>query len=753
MSAKVLRLFTGTVAALCMGPGHAQGDLEEILVVAQKREEPLQQVPRSVSVLSGERIESAGIEDVFDVAEEVSALTVVQNTGPLHTSFRLRRIGSEPNIPDFEPSVGLFVDGAFRSRTGVAAGDLFDIERIEILKGPQTVLYGKNTTAGIVSIITRAPTDIFEMSGRASVGRIDGYDSASMLRVGAAISAPLTDRLSGRLSGSFFDHGHTMKNLFVPDNSQDMNRYSLRGQLLYKPSDRLDARVIFGRFVIDSANASEFEIDEGVALGATNASFGVPCPRNSATDRAFCNNRAVVADLDANDVTVLVDFDSAIFSLTSITGYEEYDMARDFDADQLNIDVVNMVDRQSSRSYSQELRIASVQRGKVDWLGGVYFHRNEFLRGDPARPAIVLGSEAPFLQLPGGIPLGQPGDAGIATSRTESDHYSIFGSLTWQASQRLALSAGTRWQQEDKSSAIVNIANHSTPTLISLVLAPPGASTNLSRSSDAFSWNLTAKYQWTGNVMGYASATKGFKPGGFNAGFSPTPGASREFDDESVVSYEIGVKSLLAEQRVRLNASGFYAEYDDYQSAGFVSLRFRVNNAEKVRVSGVEVDVEALVGERLTASASISYADARYGVYTGGACHYGRLPDNADSTACVLSGSALHLAPKLKTRINVDYSRPVAAGTLYFGAGWTWVDRHNTDAALDPRHWQGSYGLLNIKAGIRLGKFDISGWVNNADDETIILQSAPTNLFSHDPAYAQFLGAPRSYGTTLRVNW
>ncbi|MDX1508158.1 MAG: TonB-dependent receptor, partial [Woeseiaceae bacterium] len=574
-----------------------------------------------------------------------------------------------------------------------------------------------------------------------------------MLRASGTISGPLADDLSARLSGAWFGHDHTMKNLFVPDDSQDMNRYSIRGQLRYASEETLSVRLILGRFVVDSANTAEFEIDEGLAFAATNAAFGVPCPQSSSADRAFCNNHAVVTDLDASDATLLIDVNRNGYTLSSISGYEEFDTLRDFDADQLNIDVVNIFDRRASESWSQEVRVVSPGDETLEWLGGIFFYRNQFDRGDSTLPSIVLADDAPLLQLPNGLPFGQPGDAAIVTSASKTDHYSIFGSLSWHANEKLILTAGARWQREDKSSVVVNTANHQTPTLITLVLAPSTANADLSRDTEGVSWNLSAQYEWSANVMTYASASRGFKSGGFNAGFSPTPGTGREFEDETVVSYEIGARALLAENRVRLGAAVFHAEYDDFQAAGFVSLRFRVNNAEQVSVSGFELDVAAQIGNGLTASASVSYADAGYDRYTRGACYFNRPPDNADGTGCVLTGSPLYLAPLWKTWLNVEFERPVSFGVLHTGADWTWIDQHLTNATLDPRHVQGPYSLFNARAGLRIGRFDVYAWIDNIDDRVVVLQEGPTNLFGNDPASARFLGAPRAYGLTLSMAW
>ena len=753
MRSDMMLLVSGIMIPILVGVCRADETIDEIFVVAQKRTQPLQSVPVSITAVSGEAMKLTGMHDILDVARAVSSLTVTQTTTPISTSFRLRRIGNEASIPNFEPAVGLFIDGAFRTRSGVGAGELFDIERIEVLKGPQTVLYGKNTTAGLIGIVTRKPTETFEATAQTSVGRIEGYDTADMVRIGAAMGGPISETVRARVGGSWFDHGTTMKNMFVPDDSQDMNRYSLRGQALYVPNDGVEARLILNRFVIDSAHVSEFEIDEGIALAATNAAYGVPCPQSTPTDRAFCNNRAVVTDIEANDATLVVDVDFSDYTFSSVTGYEEYAASRDFDADQLNLHVVETFDLQSSESFSQEFRIASPEQVDLAWLGGIYYYNNEYLRGDPVLPSVLLGDDAPLFQLPTGDPFGQPGDAGILTSATETDHFSVFGSLTWHLDERWDVTAGARWQSEDKSSVIINTANHAGPTLITLLLAPPGANANLFRKTDGLSWNLTGRFRWTPNFMVFASVSHGLKSGGFNAGFSPTPGASREFGDEEVRNYELGAKSVLADERLRLNASVFHAEYDDFQSAGFVSLRYRVNNAERVSVTGLELDTEFVWSENLTFSASVSYADAKYDRYTRGACYFNRPPDNADATACVLSGSSLPLAPHWKSWMNLEFTRPAKIGSFHAGFDWTWVDRHYTNTTLDPRHIEGPYSLFNLRAGLRFDPFDVYVWINNFGDETFVVQAAPTNLFGGDPAFAQFLGTPRTYGLTLSANW
>lgn len=727
--------------------------LEEIVVVAQKREAPLRGVPLSVSVLSGADIETSGVTDVFDVATLIPSLDVRQNTGPLNTSFRIRRIGNEPNIVNFEPAVGLFMDGAFRTRTGTGSGDLFDIEQIEVLRGPQTTLYGKNTTAGVVSILTRQPTTALDIYAEVTGGIIEGAEDAAMTRIEGAIGGPLSNTFRARLSGAWFDHDETMVNLFNGRDSQDMRRYGYRAQLVYAPSTRFESRFIVGGQRIDSARAGDIIMDEGLAIAGINAAFGVPCPEHPIDERLFCANKPSVYDLDSDDLTLTIRYEGDSYRITSVSSFEQFKMRRDFDVDQLNIDLADATDRQHSRSLSQELRINSTADSLLSWMAGVFIYTNDFERGDPQLPTFVLGPAAALIEFAPGMPLGQPGDSGFVWSQSETDHVSAFANVTWPIGEKFELTTGARWQREDKQTNIDNSADHTRPTIITLRLVPEAANANLSRDTNALSWELIGKYRWNDDVMSYLTIARGFKSGGFNGGFGTTLPEDREFGDERVTSVEFGTKAMLLDGRARLSASVFDARYDDFQSAGWISLRYLVNNAEEVTVSGFEVDAQAALTDTLSGSLAASWANAEYDLYTGGACHFGRDPDNADGTACVLTGRTLPFAPRLRTATTVDYERPVHPGTLFGRLEWAWVDDHNTSASLDPRHTQGSYSVVNLRAGLRFEPFELVAWIRNAGDETIVMQEGPSNLFADDPAFGRFLAAPRSYGITLRARW
>ncbi len=232
---RALAVLVGAIAA-CGGPVVQAEELklDEMIVTAQKREQSLQDVPLAVSALSGAALADAGIQNMNDISRQVPVLEVQSSTSPAATNFRIRRVGNLGNIPTFEPAVGVFIDGAFRSRAVFGASELFDIERIEILRGPQSTLYGKNTTAGVIGIYTRAPTDELTGGGELSVGNVEGgAGDALSTQFKGAVSGPLTDTVRGSLSGSYAKADETMGEAIVNggEDGNDADRYSVRGQL------------------------------------------------------------------------------------------------------------------------------------------------------------------------------------------------------------------------------------------------------------------------------------------------------------------------------------------------------------------------------------------------------------------------------------------------------------------------------------------------------------------------------------------
>ncbi len=744
-------LFGQATVALAQDTPAGFGGLEEVVVTAQKREQSLQDVPVAISALSAAALENAGVQDMYDVAAQIPSLSVQQNVNPLNVQFRLRGIGNLGNIPNFEPAVAYFVDGAFRARSGLALGDLVDIDRIEVLKGPQSTLYGKNSTAGVVAVHTHEPGQTLEATTELRAGQIHGADAVSTWQAKASVSGPVSDTVSLGISGSYFDQDALFENPFTGEDFNDMSRYSVRGQLVAQPTDAFKLRLILAHAeTLDSKGSGEGDFFYGTVPAALNNAFGRACPDNDPTNRVVCRNYAGEGTLTADEATLIATYRFANdYELTSLTSWDEYEMTKPLDADQLSIHVADFNDRQAGEAIQQELRIASPADQSLSWIAGAFYYQSDFERGNyPGKDTFVLGTEAPFIPLAPGVPAGQPGNAGSLLSENGTEYLGVFAQSTWSVTDSFSVTAGLRWQQEEKETTVTRSLNHATPSLISIALLPATVNADLARETDAVSWSLTPQFFLADDVMAYATAAHGFKSGGFNGDWGRTTPEQREFDDEEVDHYELGLKSRFADDRIQLNAAAFHSTFDNYQEAGFVALQFIVTNAEKVTVQGVEVDLIAQLADSLTAELNATYSQAEYDSFAGGSCYPGRAPTNAALGSCDLSGQPLTNAPELKAHAALQY----AGDVFYARADWTWSDEYFTNSNQDPRQIQGSFSLVDARFGAKFGAWDVSLWGENLLDETYVQMSAVSNLFATDPAYQSFLGFGRSYGLGIRYS-
>jgi iron complex outermembrane receptor protein len=765
------------VAATACYAMTTQAQLEEVVVTAQKREQSLQDVPMAVSALSASALNDAGVQNLTDLSRLVPSLEVQTSTSSVSSNFRLRRVGNLGNIPDFEPAVAVFLDGAFRSRSVFGVTELFDVERIEILRGPQSTLYGKNSTAGVIGIYTAAPSDEFEWRGELTAGNIEGANDAAKYGFKGGISGPLTDTLSGSLGMSYSNNEETQSQAVAgADDANELDRYSVRGQLNWDASDKLSLRAILGTVQQDKNDATSndyFYDPEGFIAGAIlptlqAAGIGGTCTDNDPTNRKACNNDSTTSDLEAYEGTFLGNYamDNG-WSIDSITSWDYFKFeGEQNDAAQVIAPLLRFHDTQENEAWQQELRLTSAGNESVDWMGGLFYYHSKFNRGDNGDRPFFLGdteSNNPVIaalnqqlfELPIPVPFATEGQLGFLDSEQKTDYYAVFGQATWNVTDKFSITAGGRWQKEEKDASILQSVNDPSPSIISIALSPADVSNdNLDRNADEFTWSITPQYFLTEDTMLYLTASHGFKSGGFNTGFGTLPISTREFDDEDIMHYEGGVKTELLDGNMRLAASAFYTEYKDYQDAAFVGGQFTVGNAEKAILQGIELEGTALIGEHLTAEFAVSYADFEYDKNTAGQCYPGRAPDSpTDPTACDLTNENPINAPKWKTHMGLTYEQPVSWGDAYARVDWSWTDDYNTSFSADPRLTQDSYSWVNARIGTRWDAFEVVVWVDNLTDEDVTMIDAVANIYAGDGSYQSFLSSPRSYGLTFRANY
>lgn len=773
------------------------GGLEEIIVTAQRREQSLQDVPMAISAVTGDTLREAGTIGIDGLANLVPSLATVSNNQPLAQSYRIRGLGTDPNIPTFEPSVALFIDGVYLPRTGLGVEDLVDINRIEVLKGPQSTLYGKNATAGVISVVSARPSREFGGSVEASISNIEGGRNATAMRFASSLTGPLSDRVRVRFTGVYYDAGAAFRNL-TPGAEQpnEMKRYALRGQIEFDVSDKITLNLTAARSEVLDSNGTNSDWYRGTAVEpsfvldnnpALNALYGVTaCPDNNPSNRVICTTDPNRSNSEFDMASATLTADLGIATLTSITGWSQYKSGLlATDIDQVSLPLFTFRDTQAGDSFSQEVRLASPSGGAFEWLFGGYYLDTSFERGDKGKSAMFeVQSAAPRFSIPGApsplIVYGQAGDKGYLDSRASSEYFALFGQATYRMSDMFALTGGLRWQTETKQASINNSAvftpnpnlpaghplagvNFLTAVLVPAATFPAGVKINGALpdvKDDNVTWNMTANLTPNDDTLIYASYARGTKSGGHNIGFGNAVPTQRGFGSEKVDNWELGGKFDLADRRARLAISVFRSDYTNYQNAGFVGLQYLVNNADKVRVTGAEAEGLFRLGKGLTMNLGAAYIDAKFRKYTGGACWFGRAPDANPTptgvfTSCDLSGKQLPLAPKWRMTAALQYARSVSIGELYARTDLNWQGKANTNSAsLDPRNMQGAYALLNARLGLRLDNgLDVSVWATNLTNNTVVNQSGVLSFFGTTSGYQNYLAAPRQIGATARLSF
>ncbi|MEM8562109.1 MAG: TonB-dependent receptor [Pseudomonadota bacterium] len=718
--------------------------LEVVLVTAQKRTESLQDVPVAVNAFSADTIQEAEIHNATDLALVTPSLSVTRNSTAFNTRFAIRGIGTAQNDPALEPSVGLFFDGVFLGRSGLGMSDLSDVERIEVLQGPQGTLYGKNSNAGAISVITKRPNlEGYEGYVEATMGNYD------LLRTTLAVSGPMTETLGFRLAGNLHQRDGFMKNSGGND-LNDVDDWNVQGKLLWEPSDRLGL-LLSGIHVERSNSCCAPDSTQVQAVQDELAAQGFERDKNDPYDYRIATSRDTEFELDSDVLSLQIDYEADWGTLTSITAWSDYAYSEFSDPDRSQLRLVDIINEQSSGdSLSQELRLDASPSESFDYLLGLFYYEQETQRGesDSAIPLpadrVVLGED--FLtiapQVDSSLPwlaIARPGDYLFGKNVWNNETFAVFGQLTWHLGDQWGVTGGLRWTDEERKADLLAGNVSSAPlapdvTFWSFVSTPVDAS--LHRTSKNVDWLLKVAFHARDDIMVYVSAATGTKSGNFNGvnGLAD----EREFDDENTLSYELGLKSTLLDSRLRLNAAAFYTEIDDYQSQQQLAtgIGTRVGNEAEVEVSGVDLQLDAVPLENLTLTAGLLYMH-KYEIMPADSEPFD-LPFTADYTG--------NLAATLVF--------PVVGGMLYLRADYMHMGNHATsaqDAELLGREDFDDRTLVNAKLGWRNNHWNVSIWGKNlTQDKYARLTTNPT-IYSGQESY--FLAEPFTYGANIRYTF
>jgi outer membrane receptor protein involved in Fe transport len=760
------------IGASMVALAQPDGGIPTVVVQAEKREAPIQNVPIAISALSSEELTLAGIGNADGLAERLTTFDLQRSAGLTTTSLRVRRVGNIGNIPTFEPAVGVFVDGAFRSRSFLGTSHLLAVDHVEVLRGPQTALYGKNVSAGLLAVYTRRPSERFAAEAELTHGRFGSPEDARLNRWKLDLSGPIAPRWSGGIAAEFSGHEHTLLNVLPggPDGN-DGRQTAVRGQLAWSPADAFDIRLLSG-YLRERDDQGESDVFLAQDAASTQVSALLQaleltpgCADNVPRNRKVCSVATNKVDVEALDLTLLGEYRLRNdWTFTSMTSWDRYEIVRvEDDAIQLFAPMVFYHDAEQGHSIQEEMRLESAENADFTWLVGGFYYRNVYERGDRGQvPMFGANGDLayhPIWPMVLGIPLAIPGQLGVHDSKLRTRYLSAFGHASWRLTPRLRLNAGLRWEEEEKNAVINNSVTSPGVSLISAILTPAatlgGQPVNgaLARRSENIPWSITPQYHFADDAMAYFTVARGSKSGGFNTGFGDAPLEAREFDDEGIRHYELGIKASIANRRGLLSAAAFYTRYDDYQDSAFISAQFSVGNAERVDLEGVEFDVSILLHDRLTMDMSVSFADLEYATNTNGLCHPGREPDGSSPNSCLLSGKRPIHAPEWETHLGLQYEAPVKWGEFFARFDWSWSDAYNTSFSADPRLVQDAYHHVAARIGIQIGaRYDVVLWGDNLLDETVSHFDSLLNLFN-DASYQSYLAAPRSYGMTFRLHF
>lgn len=765
--------------------------VEELVVTARRRAESVQEVPLAVSVLSAAKVEDAGAFTVGRL-QQLAPTFQYYSSNPRNTAVNIRGLGAPFGLTSdgFEQGVGIYIDDVYYARAASATFDFLDIAQVEVLRGPQGTLYGKNTTAGAVNITTNQPTFDFEGKAEVSAGNL-GFKQAK-----AAVSGPLTDTLAARLAVSTTSRRGTIYNVTTGNRINELDNLGVRGQLLYQPNDDLKITLSGDYSEQDPECCAQIYVRTGATqrplarqYAALAAAQGYTVVSTNPFDRVTDVDASLNAGNKLGGASARVIWNVGPGTLTSVTAWRFWDWKPENDRDFLGLSIVSKSQNPSQHDqYTQELRYAYAGK-KIDFVAGAFgFYQRVDTQGTEEN-----GPASSRWNLTGALandPSVLNGLVAYNTQYLKNTSLALYGQVSWKVTDAFTIQPGVRLNYDKKEGFYQRLVfdGQGNPVLFGQtdpikvaqrgVLSPQVSAPEFSDTN--FSYDLTASYRVTPGVMAYATYAKTFKTGGINQNGLPTDSAGNPIlaagtiKPESVRHIEAGLKTEFWERRAILNLAAFRTTVEDYQATvtnGQLGvLRGYLANADKVRTQGFEFDFTVRPNARFNAYANGAYTDAKYikfddapcppelsGGTTVGAGQTPSAPGTPGGLSpanCDVSGGRLPGVSKWSFAYGAEANAPVTvlgkAGQTYVGFEGSYRSGFSSNPSPSAYTNVKGYALANFRAGVRTEDgLDLFAWVRNAFDEEYFEQLAlgpsSTGLIVGQP------GDPRTYGVTLRA--
>jgi len=714
--------------------------IEEIIVTARKREERLQDVPISIAAFSAKDLEARSITSLKELGQATPNFSFYNHAqyGNGGAIVYMRGIGQEDPDLYWDMGVGVYVDGAYNGRMQGVDLDLMDVEQVEVLRGPQGTLFGRNTIGGAVNIVTARPTDDFHGTAEITTGRFNRIDGK------ASINIPLVPgKMAMTLAGVSRNRDGYSKRLdfYTGEKTAELgDRNSLSGRVVLNWTPTEDTSFLLS---IDGTRAREagsartvLAYDPTAPLAGLLNLFVIPAYGDVfLTDSEYTSyaDGSNFTDLDASGVTLTADWDFGNWAAKSITSYRKTDMITGVDPDGSFYNVIDYIADIEHEQFSQELQISGLSfDNRLNWVLGLYYFNED---GSNHNPVDIYSDLLAFSP-----PLPPIDPSSTADSWVKAESYAVFGQGSYSINDKLSVTGGLRWSYDQKDVTVLRYA-HVTGNG---VIIPK---TSKDENWDAFTGRVGLEYAWTEEIMAYLSIARGYKSGGIN-GRPVTALSFIAFDPEYTWTYEVGFKSDWLDNRLRLNGAFFFTDYTDMQfqviqgdPATGVQTTV-VDNAAQSEIQGFELDLVAMPVAGLTLNASVGYIDAKYTEL------------DPTSTLPISLDDEFVKTPKWSVTLSGEYTVPIQDwGELTARLDYSYKSKIHHDAANSLTALQESYGLLNGRLTFDSadGKWAVSLFGTNLTDKRYLM-AADDFLNVLGFAEAQY-ARPREWGVSLKFNF